>query len=108
MTIHAPSRTASAPAISQPTPETGAASATFAEIRYRHDAVTYVAAMLAELRQIAEKAGLDRLVKSIEAAYYEAHAARDAKAPEAAPAPRATLQRGAQEKTSNPMEPNGT
>lgn len=47
------------------------------EITYRRDAASYVAAMLAELRQIAGKAGLDRLVMSLDAAYYEAYGAVD-------------------------------
>ena len=36
---------------------------------------SYVADMLTELRQIAAKAGFDKLVTSIDAAYYEAYAA---------------------------------
>ena len=54
---------------------------------------------LRELRQIAGKAGFDKLVKSLDAAYYEAYgllAERNGKA-----------QAGGEEKTSIPMEPNG-
>lgn len=58
------------------------------EIKYREDAAGYVAAMLAELRQIAGKAGFDRLVKSLDAAYYEAYGALDAKGRAAAPTPK--------------------
>ena len=57
------------------------------EIKFRQDAASYVAAMLAELRQIAGKAGFDKLVKSLDTAYYDAYGALDAKAREAAPAP---------------------
>lgn len=56
------------------------------EIKYRQDAASYVAAMLAELRQIAGKAGFDKLVTSLDTAYYEAYGALDAKAREAVPA----------------------
>ena len=73
------------------------------EIKYRQDAANYVAAMVAELRQIAGKAGFDKLVKSLDAAYYDAYAALDAKARETAPAPRQEKD----EKTSPRMEPNG-
>lgn len=82
------------------------------EIKYRQDAAGYVAAMLAELRQIAGKAGFDKLVKSLDAAYYEAYGALDDRGREAAPAPRASApaaaQEKTQEKTSEPMEPNAT
>ena len=70
------------------------------EIKYRQDAAAYVAAMLAELRQIAGKAGFDKVVKSLDAAYYEAYAAID---PKAVPAPA----RGPDEKISGQVEPNG-
>lgn len=89
--------------------ENGASPAAAHEIKYRQDAAGYVAAMLAELRQIAGKAGFDKLVKSLDAAYYDAYGALDAKAREAAPAPQNGAN-GAQntppEKTLNPMEPN--
>lgn len=68
---------------------TGTAQATGHEIKYREDAAAYVAAMLAELRQIAGKAGFDKLVRSLDTAYYDAYGALDAKGREAAPAPRA-------------------
>ena len=70
------------------------------DIKYRQDAVSYVAAMLAELRQIAGKAGFDKVVKSLDAAYYEAYAALD---PKGAPAPA----RSTDEKISKHVEPNG-
>lgn len=56
-------------------PEPAAPSAN--DITYRHDAAHYVAAMLAELRQIAGKAGLDKLVTTFDAAHYDASAAMD-------------------------------
>jgi len=46
------------------------------EDKYREDAAGYVAAMLTELRQIAGKAGFDKLVAAVDAAYYEAYAAQ--------------------------------
>ena len=57
------------------------------EIKYRQDAARYVAAMLTELRQIADKAGFDKLVAAVDAAYYEAYAAQDAQAKPAAGEP---------------------
>jgi len=74
------------------------------ELKYLEDAAGYVAAMIAELRQIAGKAGFDKLVKSLDAAYYDAYGALDAKAREAAPPPRD----GAPQKTSESMEPKGS
>jgi hypothetical protein len=47
------------------------------ELKYRQDVARYVAVMLTELRQIAGKAGFDRLVTAVDAAYYEAYAAQD-------------------------------
>ena len=76
------------------------------EIKYRQDAAGYVAAMLAELRQIAGKAGFDKLVKSLDTAYYDAYGALDARARETAPAPRMGTPAPVPEKTSNSMEPN--
>lgn len=76
------------------------------EIKYRQDAAGYVAAMLAELRQIAGKAGFDKLVKSLDAAYYDAYGALDTKARESAPQPRNGAADTPTEKTSNSMEPN--
>ena len=55
------------------------------EVKYREDIAGYVAAMLAELRQMAGKAGLDRLVATLDAAYYDAYAALDGKGRDAAP-----------------------
>ena len=48
------------------------------DIKYRQDAVSYVAAMLAELRQIAGKAGFDKVVKSSTFKYAVRYAAREA------------------------------
>jgi hypothetical protein len=76
------------------------------EIKYRQDAAGYVAAMLAELRQIAGKAGFDKLVKSLDTAYYDAYGALDARGRETAPAPRTGTPAPAAEKTLNSMEPN--
>lgn len=72
------------------TPKPGAPAAPLQEIKYREDAAGYVAAMLAELRQISARAGFDKLVSSIDAAYYDAYGALDAKVRETAPEPRAT------------------
>ena len=68
------------------------------EMKYRHDEVHYVADMLTELRQIAGKAGFEKLVASIDAAYYDAYAALDSNAQ---PAPGK-----AREKISSGAEPN--
>lgn len=78
------------------------------EIKYREDAAAYVAAMLAELRQIAGKAGFDKLVRSLDTAYYDTYGALDAKGREAAPAPRATAPGKKLKKTAAAMEPAGT
>lgn len=72
------------------------------DVRYLADAAGYVATMLAELRQIAAKAGLDQLVHALDAAYYEAYGARDRRGREAVPPP-ANL---AAEKNRNTMEQN--
>ena len=66
------------------------------DIKYRGDAARYVAAMLTELRQIAGKAGFDKLVTAVDAAYYEAYAALDASA--------ATPSQGPNEKISRTAE----
>ena len=50
------------------------------EIKYRMEAASYVAAMIAELRQISGKAGFAKLVGVLDAAYYEAYTLTDAKA----------------------------
>lgn len=47
------------------------------QVKYRSDAAHYVAAMLINLRGIAEKAELNQLVTALEAAYYEASIAAD-------------------------------
>lgn len=75
------------------------------EIKNRQDAAGYIAAMIAELRQIAGKAGFDRLVKSLDGAYYEAYGALDARAREAAPPPREPGAAAGPEKTLQSMEP---
>jgi hypothetical protein len=77
------------------------------EIKYRQDAASYVTAMLAELRQIAGKAGFDKLVKSLDAAYYDAYGALDAKARDATPAPGTVVPPAGPEKNANSVEPNG-
>lgn len=84
-----------------PPPEAEAAPAAH-EIRYRHDAAHYVSSMLTELRQIAAKAGFDRLVTAIDAAYYEAYGVLGAQSKSPA------VQDGdTPEKISENMEPNG-
>ena len=72
------------PAAETQRPEGEPAQASPHEIKYRHDTSHYVAAMLTELRQIADKAGFERLVTALEAAYYEAYAAMDSAKPAAA------------------------
>lgn len=71
------------------------------EIKYRQDAAHYVSSMLTELRQIAGKAGFDRLVTALDAAYYEAYGALGAqsKAPSAANGEK-------NEKVAETMEPS--
>jgi hypothetical protein len=64
------------------------------ELKYRHDVAHYVADMLTELRQIAGKAGFDKLVGSLDAAYYDAYAALDANAIRTAAAPREKISSG--------------
>jgi hypothetical protein len=76
MTLTAPQER---PMAHRPQPE-GEAAPSARDLKYRHDAAHYVADMLTELRQIAEKAGFDKLVSSIDAAYYDAYAALGANA----------------------------
>jgi hypothetical protein len=83
------------PAAHRPQPE-GESAPSARDLKYRHDAAHYVADMLTELRQIAEKAGFDKLMTSIDAAYYDAYAALGAN-PRPAPAE-------AHEKIANGME----
>jgi len=99
MNIYAPARRAE--------PAAGASPGEAHELKYREDAAAYVAAMVAELRQIAGKAGFERLVKSLEAAYYEAYGALDAKAHETARPPRQDGPAKNVEKISPAMEPKG-
>jgi hypothetical protein len=47
---------------------------------YRQDVLDYIVGMLCSLRELSLKAGQDSLVKSLETAYYQAEAARRAKA----------------------------
>ena len=49
---------------------------TFSQVpfKYRHDAAQYVAAIVMELRQIAEQAELGKIVGALDEAYYEAYA----------------------------------
>ncbi|WP_421694867.1 hypothetical protein [Aestuariivirga sp.] len=70
---------------------------TASDVKYRQDAANYVSAMVAELRQIAAKAGFDKLVTALDSAYYEAYGAMDGKARE--------TPSGAQEKISERVEP---
>jgi len=62
-----------------PQQQNGADALPEREIKYRQDAANYVAAMLAELRNIAGKAGFDQLVSAIDTAYYEAYGALDSR-----------------------------
>lgn len=78
MTLIAPQERRMAKPLPQ---QNGSEAAPDREIKYRHDAANYVAAMLAELRSIAGKAGFDQLVTAIDAAYYEAYGALKAPAP---------------------------
>lgn len=87
-----------------PLPEPEAAP-TPHEIKYRHDAAHYVSSMLTELRQIADKAGFDKLVAALDTAYYEAYGVLGAQG-KAAAAPQERTN-GGNEKISNPMEPTG-
>ena len=82
--------------------ENGAAQERPQEIKYRQDAANYIAAMLAELRQIAGKAGFDKLVKSLDGAYYDAYGVLDGRAPEAL----GEAPPQGREKISKTMEPN--
>lgn len=47
---------------------------------YRQDVLDYIAGMLSSLRELSLKAGQDSLVKSLEAAYYQAEAVRSSNA----------------------------
>ena len=67
-----------------PRPEAEPEQASPHEMKYRRDTSHYLAAMLTELRQIAGKAGFERLVAAIDAAYYEAYAAMDTQSKRAA------------------------
>lgn len=69
MTLTAPQERST---LHMPQPD-GEAAPSARDLKYRHDAAHYVADMLTELRQIAEKAGFDKLVTSIDAAYYDAY-----------------------------------
>ena len=105
MNIHAAPAQAAAARRSEA--ENGSGPAASQEIKYREDAAGYVAAMLAELRQIAGKAGFDKLVKSIDTAYYDAYAALDPRGREGATAPQDLPLKQPLQKTANSMEPNG-
>jgi proline dehydrogenase len=63
------------------------------DIAYQSDAAHYIAAMITGLRQISGKAGFDKLVAALDAAYYEAYALVEPK-------------QGADEKTPPPPEPS--
>jgi hypothetical protein len=77
-------------------PRTVASSTASPDISYQADAAHYVAAMIAELRQISGKAGFEKLVGALDTAYYEAYTLIEPKP--AAPGKPA-------EKTSEPVEP---
>lgn len=47
---------------------------------YRQDVLDYIAGMLSSLRELSLKAGQDQLVKSLEAAYYQAETVRSSNA----------------------------
>ena len=68
------------------------------ELKYRHDTANYISAMLTELRQIADKAGFEKLVGALDAAYYEAYSVTGTRSK----APNATLPG----KTSQRTEPD--
>ncbi|MFO1132629.1 MAG: hypothetical protein U1E16_11560 [Hyphomicrobiales bacterium] len=85
-------------------PKGGMQSAASHEMKFREDAAGYVAAMLAELRQISAKAGFDKLVSSLDAAYYVAYGALDDKARETASEPVAAAPKAPAENNSNSME----
>lgn len=70
------------------------------DIKYRQDAANYVAAMVAELRQLSGKAGFDKLVAALDAAYYEAYSLMGGRAS----APSAAQP----EKISDRVEPTGS
>lgn len=67
------------------------------EIKYRAEAASYVAAMIAELRQISGKAGFDKLVGVLDTAYYEAYTLMD---------PKVKAPEREDEKSSPPLEPS--
>lgn len=69
------------------------------EIKYQSEAANYIAAMIAELRQISGKAGFDKLVGVLDAAYYEAYSLMDSRTKPNTPG-------NAEEKTSPPLEPS--
>jgi hypothetical protein len=85
----------------RPLPETEEQPAPH-EIKYRHDAAHYISSMLTELRQIAGKAGFEKLVTALDAAYYEAYGALGAQAKTFA-APQED-KNGANEKIADSME----
>jgi hypothetical protein len=76
------------------------------EMEYRQDVAHYVSSMLTELRQIAGKAGFEKLVTAIDAAYYEAYGALDTQMRQAA-APQEGHHED-REKITSAMEPNGS
>lgn len=77
-------------------PQENSRTAVSREIHYQADAASYVAAMIAELRQISGKAGFEKLVGALDTAYYEAYSLLDPKSPDTT---------GASGKTTLPLEP---
>jgi hypothetical protein len=90
------------PAAQGPKPESEPQEASPHEIKYRRDTSHYVAAMLTELRQIASKAGFERLVTALDAAYYEAYAAMDSHPRPAAEVDNEKVSSGMEQRSSSP------
>ena len=49
------------------------------KIDYQQDAAGYIAALIAELRNLSGMAELDKLTRALDAAYYEAYAVTEQK-----------------------------
>jgi hypothetical protein len=86
----------------RPEPQDDAAApVSAAELHYQQDAANYVSAMVAELRQIAAKAGFGKLVTALDAAYYEAYGAIDPKARAGVPEKAEKNSKGLEPKSSD-------
>jgi hypothetical protein len=81
------------------TPPPGTSSAASADVSYQTDAANYIAAMIAELRQISDKAGFEKLIGALDAAYYEAYALQE---------PKASAPATPEEKNPPPVEPSSS